>query len=303
MKIMHVTPRKNWQHMRLRCREAGYEWNECWSNDFFRVRNTESYTHIFVHGYAINIDNILRLPIICPKTQVYAVNHGSQNHASNGTLDHDMKVLNSSHVLFCTNDKYRKADLYWGNPVYLPAYREKTIHQPTLVLCARDDWVKALRSQITAAALAQKKIDGLRVVLVIRGDQKGKAFLKRFIAINGLDVEIKDWLSWDEWNALLDETSVLLQPSFSETFNYVSLDAMAHGIPVIGTPVIKHIPNKFIINDANDSPRMAQMIESYINTRNEESSSIREVAEKTRDRQNADFMELLNLALETRLVE
>jgi glycosyltransferase involved in cell wall biosynthesis len=50
-------------------------------------------------------------------------------------------------------------------------------------------------------------------------------------------VKIRSWVGYEEKLALLQESAVLILPSYSEGFPMVVLEAMATGVPVIATPV------------------------------------------------------------------
>jgi glycosyltransferase involved in cell wall biosynthesis len=50
------------------------------------------------------------------------------------------------------------------------------------------------------------------------------------------------WLPWAEFRRLLRTVHLVLQPSYTETFNVVSADAIAEGVPVVATDAIDWVP-------------------------------------------------------------
>src|ERR1700722_1070866 len=72
----------------------------------------------------------------------------------------------------------------------------------------------------------------------IAGDGNIKRYLKLVAErhISGR-VHLPGWLSPDEVNTLLDETDIFVLPSFAENLPMSILEAFAHGVAVISTPV------------------------------------------------------------------
>jgi glycosyltransferase involved in cell wall biosynthesis len=80
---------------------------------------------------------------------------------------------------------------------------------------------------------AMRSVEGARLVIVGDGPERGA--LER--AASGLDVTFEGMLSHEEVKRRLGDASVLVQPSVTEGLPNSVMEAMAHGVPVIGTAV------------------------------------------------------------------
>jgi glycosyltransferase involved in cell wall biosynthesis len=61
--------------------------------------------------------------------------------------------------------------------------------------------------------------------------------LRQLAAVAGPDVAVHDWLDPEQRDDLLAASDVLVLPSHNEGVPMAILEAMAHGLPVIATPV------------------------------------------------------------------
>lgn len=68
-----------------------------------------------------------------------------------------------------------------------------------------------------------------------------------------------DWSVNDEFKTLVKKMDILIQPSFSESFNNVTADAITNSVPVVVSEAIDWLPEKFRANsdDAQDIANVA----------------------------------------------
>lgn len=66
------------------------------------------------------------------------------------------------------------------------------------------------------------------------------------------------WASWPEFKRMIGTMNVLLQPSFTETFNNVTADGIAEGVPSVVGEAIEWTPHSWRAN-VDDSPAVAQV--------------------------------------------
>lgn len=103
-------------------------------------------------------------------------------------------------------------------------------------------------------------------------------------------VRVPGWISTRERTALLDETDMLVLPSYAENLPMVILEAFAHGVPVISTPV-GAIPEVILpehnglLVDPGDVPALAAAIRRLI----EEPALRRTMGEAARQDHAAKF--------------
>lgn len=82
-------------------------------------------------------------------------------------------------------------------------------------------------------------------------------------------VEVPGWISTSQRTALLDRTGMLVLPSYAENLPMVILEAFAHGVPVISTPV-GAIPEVILpernglLVDPGDVPALAAAIHRLV---------------------------------------
>jgi glycosyltransferase involved in cell wall biosynthesis len=87
-------------------------------------------------------------------------------------------------------------------------------------------------------ALAGARIDhaGCKLVLAGNGDIEGYRALARRLGVESM-VEFAGWCEQPQVDALLQSSDLLVLPSHDEVMPLVVLEALAHGLPVICTPV------------------------------------------------------------------
>ena len=138
-------------------------------------------------------------------------------------------------------------------------------HDPPVVsLICEFRSLKNLPNQLTALALARKRAR-FRLLLAIKNDQE--ALVTAYARNVGLDPDVRTWQSWRDYRAMVaEEIDVGMQVSFTESFNFVALDHLLAGKPVVGSPAIRYLPGKWQANpdDPEDiAKRLVRMLTRY----------------------------------------
>lgn len=90
---------------------------------------------------------------------------------------------------------------------------------------------------------------------------------------------------------------MVLQPSMSETFNYVSIEAGAVGRPWVGSAAIRHTPDGWQA-DPNDPADIARVSQWLLANYADASWQARQIAEQVTRRNNAAYAEMVREILE-----
>ena len=101
----------------------------------------------------------------------------------------------------------------------------------------------------------------------------------------------QDYIEWMKQN-----TDIVMQCSFTESFNYVAWEAMDLGIPVIGSPAITYCP---IQANPDSIVEMANRIEATIDDYDEASVLARRYASREAERLNNGFLSSIQKLLRT----
>ena len=104
--------------------------------------------------------------------------------------------------------------------------------------------------------------------------------------------ERKEWQSIQGLLETIDTVSVVLQPSLTESFNYVALESMSRARPCVGSPVIRYLPSDWQ-PDPNDPQAIADATVAILSDYEEQSARAYRIAEMVADEQNAAFSELV----------
>ena len=107
---------------------------------------------------------------------------------------------------------------------------------------------RPLKNFLTGAAAAVELAVQLRVpteLLISSGRNEGgnfRALEEMTEDIPNLRVTQTGWLSWPAFRRLLRTIDLVFQVSYTETFNVVSADAIAEGVPVVASEAIEWVP-------------------------------------------------------------
>jgi len=248
---------------------------EAAAEEIYRFNPRVFCNHAFFFGWEI----IAELAVKFPKTNFLTINHSSQADLlrTRTWLESQSHFVELSQQLEnvyygCVDDRNFLSRCELVRCVYVPNLvrwpRWPATHQiktprPVASVVGRYDPNKAIPHSILAAAMS-KRIDLLFILKQPRRDQ-----LEAFCDSVGVAHEFSPWTNWDTYTkTLFEKVTVGLQPSFTESFNYVAVEHMALGIPVIGSPTVKYLPPNWQANPddpAAIAARVNWVLDNYLN--------------------------------------
>jgi len=313
--ILHITHRWEWQDQVRRTGFAlggGMEVEEMPKPSLqdlsAKIEETLPPLVIF-HAFPMHLDDMLLAVKRFPHTTFVHVDHSSLNHTFTwshylSTQANLLERSRSSKNLFISSvdrfsfwkelgyDHY----FYWENPLFVPEQRDSSPPSPpSLMISSRIDWMKALPSQITAAALLQRRreVDCLISWKWFGSDDRSRNLLAHASAC-GLRFRFLPFGDRDEWyRRLKEEVSILLQPSMSDSFNIMSVESMMFGRPFVGSPCIAHTPEEWRVTDSNDPYQISVVAERILDRYDYHSESARRIAVELVERKNSRFREII----------
>ena len=124
---------------------------------------------------------------------------------------------------------------------------------------------RSLKNGLTAAAAAVILAERLRVPteLYVSTDAEeegtNRALTELTDNVPNLKLVRTGWLPWTKFRSLVSNMHVLLQPSFTESFNVVTADGIAEGVPTVTSWAIDWVPSTWQADpdDAGDVARVA----------------------------------------------
>lgn len=320
--IIHVTHRRRWQDQLRRSAYAqhtnnihgltAYEIAKPTPEALAAELRDQSPRLVIVHGFCFPANALIRCAELHPHITFVSVDHSSLNHTFTWPqyfADYRAALAASEQLpnLYAASvDRYASwQDLgyprffRWHNPVYVPANRTPApIEPPTVIITGRVDWMKGLPAQITAAALLQRRRDVQCLIAWIHSTDR-QAGLREHAAACGLRYQSLPYADYDAWyTRLREQVSIVLQPSMSDSFNIVSAEALLHGRPFIGSPVIAHTPEDWSVRDPNNPGEIADVAERILDNYEKESRRATMLGETLADRQNAAYTRMLQTLLE-----
>ena len=148
--------------------------------------------------------------------------------------------------------------VYLPNPVTIPDHDPRPPGDAVSLICdARP--LKNWTTQIAALALAQRTYKPLPVLLAIH--RARPETLRQFCETVGLtNYRLEPWRSHAAYLEMIDrDVRFALQASHTETFNYVAIEHLIRGRPVIGSPALPYLP-AYWVADADSVHAIADRI-------------------------------------------
>ena len=135
--------------------------------------------------------------------------------------------------LYCLSETFPQNDRHWtGGPLRLGLFGAN----------------RPLKNFLSGAAAAVELARRLRVpieLLLSSGRNEGgdaRALDEMTEHVANLRVTRVGWLPWPSFRRLLRTVDLVFQPSYTETFNVVTADAIAEGVPVVASDAIDWVP-------------------------------------------------------------
>lgn len=314
--ILHATPYKNWQQVVLRASFAlhshGFNANclEATTPDIKKLRHLLDHANVrivFNHAFVIDEAVLERLARSYPGVKFISVSHSQENHLYlQPQLFKQLRaaiqlseVLDNVYYAGSKDDTHWKMLGYnvetWKWPCYIPRYTASKVDPPVVLITSRGDAIKALPSQIIALALIKQRNPSVRCVMSLG---RGMHNLRQEAIHNlteacKLEYEDWDWAGPEEFlNRLRSEVSLVLQPSMSETFNYVTLEAGLCGRPWVGSLAIRHTPEEWRA-DPNSPIDIANVAQEILDHYEQSSVKALQIAESVALKNNDEYVEFI----------
>jgi hypothetical protein len=232
----------------------------------------KAYTHVILCAPYIDAPFLTRLIDAYP-----AVHFALVYHSNLGFLSVDrfaavslpeFLAVDRQHKNFSVAANCRElADAVTGASGECMTYLPNMYHLPSTVRRQRPRWsagmplhiglfgaARVLKNWLTAgvaAMIVQQRTQSPVYLHVNKGRDEGagatRDSLNSLLGLNpGLELVEVPWLSADDFGRYLYGMDLMLQPSFTETFNNVTADGMARGVPSVVSEAIDWAPDSWI---------------------------------------------------------
>jgi hypothetical protein len=236
-------------------------------------------THVVIHAPWVPTCALAELARDFPDVVFAVVSHSNfgflaaDPHAVQ-LLREAVEMQHSLHnVLVAGNsEKFaRAASVIWNtNVAVLPNLYD--LSEP--MLPARGPWAgdclriglfgacRILKNGLTAAAAAASLAATLRVPTELYVSEKNQALVELCEDMPNLKLVVTGWLPWAKFRQVVGSMHLLLQPSFTESFNCVTADGVHQGVPSVVSSAIDWAPSRWQgdADDAEDLVRVAQYL-------------------------------------------
>lgn len=124
--------------------------------------------------------------------------------------------------------------------------------------------MKNLPAAAWAAGLIKRETGKLVTLTINSGREEGPGaavileIIQGICAATGVTLIQQPWASWEQFRKDLSAVHLILQPSFSESFNNVVADGVSAGVPAVTGPAISWVPDWWKANtdDCRDIARV-----------------------------------------------
>ncbi len=231
---------------------------------------------VLIHALSAGADSIRRIARERPDVKFMVVNHSSHAHlpknigwmkANAMFVENTLELANHYYASPDERNQFRlihDCDRFQWTPNAVQIPDEFSCARPAadaILIAGRYDIVKNLPNQYLAAGILNK-VDGMRILSVIN-QHTGAGGLDYLKTAYCQAVERQPWMNWSGFMEFLrTRVSLTFQASFTESFNFLALESMMCGRPVVGSPAIRYLPKDWQANpdDAESIVRVARRI-------------------------------------------
>jgi len=143
---------------------------------------------------------------------------------------------------------------------------------------------KNFQSAVAAAVLVSRQLKATTEIWLNSGrtDGHGNIVWNSATATTenltpGVSLEPLKWSEWPAFRSLVSNMHLLMQPSFTESFNNVTADGILEGVPSVVSSAIRFVPSTWIADsdDVNDIATKARHLISDIHAADEGMAALR----------------------------
>lgn len=258
-------------------------------------------------GFLISPEAIDRMALKLPHTKFLAMNHSSypflisspwawkrhtqfmamaerRNNCFVGTPDE------RNHLAAIRPDLAEK--LVWiPNGSDVPDWKARSIGSPPIIsLIGAGRQLKNLPNQLAGFALAQRQRE-MRLFLSIRGNEWDE-MLAEACGYLHITADVRPWVDWREYQERIRGVDVGLQVSFTESFNYVGLEHMLLGVPVVGSSALRFLPRGWQ-TDPEDPQAISEHILARLDGWEDDRLTARRMATRFAEQRNRQFQQAI----------
>ncbi len=127
--------------------------------------------------------------------------------------------------------------------------------------------LKNLMTAAWASIQIGRELDAVTRIHISTGREEGGAGVMqsvREMCANVPNVELipEPWQPWPDFRRIIRRMHLMMQPSFTESFNGVTADGIAEGVPSVVSPAIDWVPSNWMANpdDAGEIARVGKRL-------------------------------------------
>lgn len=243
-----------------------------------------------------------------PNVRFWVVYHGSQNSMVTNALwmQNQLKFLELTDSLpnfwYGTPEPtapfglwYKKFKRYPNTFPFEMPDSPRTLHDPPVLLFGgRSDVIKGHAASILAAAIIAKDRP-IRLESMVEGNPSTMSNLATAAKIQLYPQPYRTSSAFRDY--FRNSVSVLLNPSLTDAFQYVGMDALIQGCPVVGSQTIRYLPREWQA-DPNDPYDIARIATMFLDDYDRYSAEALRIAREVRDRQLVEYHQCIDQILE-----